>query len=260
MVNKLEKLTVENEKFYEECKDKLNKRLGIAHEEYQSLLEDFNSQVNYVNRSNEYTAEGKINKNKEILDRFIDKVNYAALNHYADLNSQISIMLKEYEVKTLERINGLSPEIMPQLIYVTSMINNIESINDSDLLESVFDYICLESNFSDEMVNLVYLKARSILNNNIPNVDVGQDSNNKTVDVVKATERGRNRTKISNIINKIEKYKMDYLKELESIANTFKLGASNKKYPGNIYSNKDIKNDFTLMSNRINNPWAKHLN
>ena len=63
MENKLERLISENEKFYEECKNKLNKRLGIANEEYQSLLKDFNSQVDYINRSNEYTAEGKINKN-----------------------------------------------------------------------------------------------------------------------------------------------------------------------------------------------------
>ena len=33
MTNKLENLTVENEKFYEECKNKLNKRLGVAKDE-----------------------------------------------------------------------------------------------------------------------------------------------------------------------------------------------------------------------------------
>lgn len=56
MESKLERLISENEKFYEEGKNKLNKRLGIANEEYQSLLKDFNSQVDYINRSNEYTA------------------------------------------------------------------------------------------------------------------------------------------------------------------------------------------------------------
>ena len=63
MTNKLENLTVENEKFYEECKNKLNKRLGVAKDEYLVLLEDFNNQVDYVNKSSEYTPEGKINKN-----------------------------------------------------------------------------------------------------------------------------------------------------------------------------------------------------
>ena len=255
MINKLEQLIVENENFYEEHKNKLNKRLGVANEEYRSLLKDFNSQVDFVNRSNEYTPEGKINKNNEILDRFIDKVNCAALNHYADLNSEMSIILKEYEIKRLEKVNGLNPEIMPQLIYVNSMISNITSINDADMLESVFDYICLENNFSDEMINIVYLKARNILNNNIPNVDVGQEKPNKGVDVIEVANRAKNRTKIKNIVNKIEKYKKDYLKDFESIASTFKLGATNKKYPGTLYFNKDIRNDFTLMSNRINDPW-----
>lgn len=254
MINRLDQITVENEKFYEESKNKLNKKLGIANEEYQTLLNDFNSQIDYVNRNNEYTKEGKANKNNEILNRFIDKVNYAALNHYADLNSEVSIILKEYEIKKLENVTGLNAEIMPQLIYVTSMINNIKSINDSDLLESVFDYICVENNFSDELVNLVYLKARNILNNESPKV--GQDNDNK-IDVVEASNRGRNRTKISNIINKIEKYKTDYLKEFESIASTFKLGAETKKYPASLYLNKDIKSEFTLISNKINNPWKK---
>lgn len=249
MINKLEQIIVENEKFYEDSKNKLNKRLGIANEEYQTLLNDFTNQVKYVNESTEYSSEGKKNKNNEILNTFIDKVNYAALNHYADLNSEASIILKEYEIKRLEKVRGLNSEIMPQLIYVTSMINNIKSINDSDLLESVFDYICVENNFTDELVNLVYLKARNILNNEIPKV--GQDNK------IETSKRSRDRAKISNIINKIEKYKTDYLKELESIASTFKIGAETKKYPGNLYLNKDIKSEFTLMANKFNNPWKK---
>ena len=257
MINKLEKLTVENEKFYEECKNKLNKRLGVAKDEYLVLLEDFNNQVDYVNKSSEYTPEGKINKNNEILNRFIDKVNYAALNHWEYLNNEISIILKEYEVKKLEKTNGLNPEIMPQLMYVTTMVSNITSINDADLLESVFDYICLENNFSDEMVNIVYLKARNIINNNVPSVDMGEEKPNKTVDVVEASKRGRNRSKVNKIINTIENYKKDYLSEFENIAKTFKAGATNKKYPGTLYVNKDINSDFTSMVNRFNNPWKR---
>ena len=249
MTNKLENLTVENEKFYEECKNKLNKRLGVAKDEYLVLLEDFNNQVDYVNKSSEYTPEGKINKNNEILNRFIDKVNYAALNHWEYLNNEISIILKEYKVKKLKKTNDLNTEIMPQLMYVTTMVSNITSINDADLLESVFDYICLENNFSDEMVN--------IINNDIPSVDTGEEKTNKTVDVIEASKRGRNRSKVNEIINKIEKYKKDYLNELEAIANTFKLGASRKQYPGSLHLNKDIKNDFTLMTNRMNNPWKR---
>lgn len=257
MTNKLEKLTIENEKFYEECKNKLNERLSVAKDEYQALLEDFNNQVNYVNRNSEYTPEGKINKNNEILNRFIDKVNYAAINHWDYLNREISIILKEYEIKTLEKINGLNSEIMPQLMYVTTMVSNITSINDADLLESVFDYICLEDNFSDEMVNIVYLKARNIINNDIPNVDTGEEKPNKTVDVIEASKRGRNRSKVNKIISEIEKYKKDYLNEFEAIANTFKLGALRNQYPGSLHLNRDIKNDFTLISNRMNNPWKR---
>lgn len=257
MINKLEELTIENEKFYEECKNKLNERLSVAKDEYQALLEDFNNQVNYVNRSNEYTPEGKINKNNEILNRFIDKVNYAAINHWDYLNREISIILKKYEIKTLEKINGLNSEIMPQLMYVTTMVSNITSINDADLLESVFDYICLEDNFSDEMVNIVYLKARNIINNDIPNVDTGEEKPNKTVDVIEASKRSRNRSKVNKIISEIEKYKKDYLNEFEAIANTFKLGASRNQYPGSLHLNRDIKNDFTLMTNRMNNPWKR---
>ncbi|WP_066889377.1 hypothetical protein [Clostridium nigeriense] len=255
MENKLEQLINENEKFYEERKNKLNKRLGVANEEYQSLLKDFNRQVDYINKSTEYSPEGKINKNKEILDRFIDKVNYAALNHYADLNNEMAIILKEYEIKTLEKINGLNPKIMPQLMYVNTMISNITSINDADILESVFNYICLDSNFSDEMVNIVYLKARNILNNDIPNVDAGQEKTNKVIDVVEASKRGKNRTKIQDIVSKIEKYKTDYTNEFQKISNTFKSGALRRQYPGSLYLNKDIKNDFTLISSRINDPW-----
>lgn len=254
MINKLEELTIEKEKQYKEYKSKIEEKLTLARNEYQTLLQDFNNQVKYINESTEYSPEGKNNKNNEILNRFIDKVNYAATNHYGSLNTTVSMILKEYEVKKLENVSKLTNESMPQLIYVNSMINNITGINDADILESVFDYVCSEYNFNDELVNMVYLKARNILNNDIPNIEQGSDNK---IDVVQASNRGRNRTKISNIINEIENYKKDYIKEFESIANTFKSGASNKKYPGNIYFNKDIKNDFTLMSNRINNPWKK---
>ena len=35
-------------------------------------------------------------------------------------------------------------------------------------------------------------------------------------------------------------YKKDYLSEFENIAKTFKAGATNKKYPGTLYTNKEV--------------------
>lgn len=266
--NVLEQRITAKEEYFSGVKAKLEQRLGDANAEYSSLLGDFRNQVNYIKNDNTLSKEGKKIKGDEIRTRFINKVNAAARNHFEILQTDIDIALNEIQIKKLKNFKGLNTEMLPQLIYVNSMLSSINGLGDADLLESIFNYASIEGNFSDEIVNMVYLKARNLINTNEESKsdknEVGDKSgtvgsyvvNRNMSDVINAQNIATNITKIKSIITKINRYKKDYTKELIGFRRCFTGGSNNKKYPDNLYMCKDPRGDFRLPGEiDINNPW-----
>lgn len=255
--NVLEQIITAKEEYFSGVKAKLEQRLGDANAEYSSLLGDFRNQVNYIQNDNTLSKEGKKIKGDEIKTRFINKVNAAARNHFEILQTDVDIALNEIQIKKLENFKGLNTETLPQLIYVSSMLSSINGLGDADLLESVFSYASTEGNFSDEIVNMVYLKARNLINTN----EESKSDENEVGDtsaIVNSMKGGTNRSKVNSIIFKINKYKKDYTDELIGFRRCFSRGANNKKYPGNLYVCKDPRGDFRLpVEIDTNNPWNR---
>ena len=253
-INILDQKTKENESIYTDAKAKLEEILGKASSEYGALLKDYKGQIAYIQNDNMVTKEGKLVKSKEIQERFIGKAHVAMVNHYESLHIEIDIALKKDEIRKLENMRGLTPEMLPQLIYVNSMLNSISSVNDVDLLDSVFSYSSLDGNFSDEIINMVNLKARNLLNNVTPATQEG--TNNEKI--MAAMNSAGNNTKLNKIIEKINKYKVDYSKDLKIIRDGFKRDFNQKKYPSSLYMSKDPKQDFSLPGQlNPNDPWNR---
>lgn len=253
--NVLEQRITAKEEYFSGVKAKLEQRLGDANAEYSSLLGDFRNQVNYIKNDNTLSKEGKKKKSDEIRTRFINKVNAAARNHFEILQTDVDIALNEIQIKKLKNFKGLNTEMLPQLIYVNSMLSSINGLGDADLLESVFSYASIEGNFSDEIVNMVYLKARNLINTNEES-KLDENEGGDTSAIVNSMKGGTNRSKVNSIIFKINKYKKDYTDELIGFRRCFTWGANNKKYPGNLYMCKDPRGDFRLPGEiDINNPW-----
>lgn len=245
MPNMLDEKINQNEELYNSTKKELENRIGAASVDYSTLLDDFRNQISYIEKDTMLSKEGKMQKANEIRNKFIDKVNVKSLDHYSSLQAQLDIALLEEEKRKLENFKGLNSDSMPQLIYVNSMVNSISSINDADLLEDVFNYASEEGNFSDELINIIYLKARNLMNNSAEN----------TENEPNAAKSGKNISKINNIISKITKYKTNYTKELTDFKIAFKRAFNQRKYPSNLYIQRDPKDDFRLPSELDNNPW-----
>lgn len=127
-------------------------------------------------------------------------------------------------------------------------------LNHYERLHSEIDIVSMEGNFSDEVVNMVYLKARNLINNDTPIPQSGTKNDN----INAAMDRGLNRTKLNKIIEKIKNYKVDYSKELKTIKDSFKRGVAQRKYPSSLYIQRDSKQDFTLPGELdTSNPWNR---
>lgn len=150
MPNILEQRINENEELYNSTKKELEGWISAANVEYNTILKDYNGQIEYIQQDNMLSKDGKIKKANEIRNTFIDKSTGKGLIYFAALEKSLNNAIEKDEERRLENFKGLNSEMMPQLLYVNSMINSISSLNDADLLEDVFNYASEEGNFSDE--------------------------------------------------------------------------------------------------------------
>ncbi|MFU7518222.1 hypothetical protein, partial [Clostridium sp. HCS.1] len=70
MENMMENIIAKNEKNYNDFKGELEGIFKSSNSEYNSMLNDYNSQINYIKIDNGYSAEGKSRENKKINDIF----------------------------------------------------------------------------------------------------------------------------------------------------------------------------------------------
>ena len=294
MENMIDKIISKNEKKYNDFKSEIEGILKNANSEYSSMLSDYNNQIEYVKNDNGYSQEGKIRENKKINDKFNEKLKNKA-NEYCDkliskIDNELSKREKEelesyidendknyYTKKILNEITKqhLTSNMIVQLTYVNSMLNSINSIDDADMLEYIYKYACVDKNFSDEIINMIYLKARNIIklpmeknDNSIVSMSSdGQEviGNNDSEQQMKAINFSQNKSKISNIIEKIKKYNYDYSSDINYFKESFISVQKRGYYPTGLYSSNDIKRDFNKniidtwgRKEKSNDPWAKY--
>lgn len=244
----LEQKINENEESYNSTKQVLEARLGMANGDYNIILKDFNSQIGYIKNNTMLSKEGKEQQTNELRGNFITKAKSKSIDHFGSLQKSLDIAIKNTEIKTIENYKGMTTDSMPQLMYVNSMVSSISSLNDADSLADVFRYASEECNFSDELINMVHMKAKNLINNHVK----AKPDENPNINITNNMETSKNRKTIEKIISKIDKYKKNYSKDYTDLKTNFSRAINSGKYPSSLYIQRDIKNDFTEKKD----PWS----
>jgi hypothetical protein len=242
MSDVLEQKINENEESYNSVKKDLENKIGVANGDYSSLLKDFNSQIGYIQNNTMLSKEGKDQQTNELRNSFTIKAKAKSLDHFAKLQLALDDAINTDQLKRVENYKIMTAESMPQLMYVSTMVNQISSFNDVDLLEDVFKYASEGCNFSDELINMVHIKARNLINNHV-NAEIDVNTRNSNT-IQAAMKIGNDRTKIQKIISKIDNYKKNYNKEFTDLKSSFARAVNQGKYPSSLYIQRDIKADF----------------
>lgn len=255
----------ENEKVYTDGKAALEEIISKANSEYNKLLNEYKTRIQNVKNDSMLTDEGKRDKGTKLHEEYLKKAKDAAakyVNQLQDKNTDIIKAIEEEKVKNNEILKG---QKMPQIIYVSCMMNNINQLQDVPMLKEVFDYACLEDNFSSEVMNLIYLKANSLLNTlNNSQVKIVDETQSKAQERVINQEGAINNTisdsklitTLQAILTEINKFKHDYIYEFKEFEHRFKSWLSRGEYPRNLIIAADIRRDFAL-DNKLNknDPW-----
>lgn len=292
MSNMVEQIIAQNEKKYNDFKGELENIFKSANDEYNSMLKDYKRQIDYIKNDNGYSNEGKARENKKINNIFAQKVSDKAKEYYdkliAKTDTELNKREKEeaesyidkndenyYKKKILNEITKqhLNSNMLVQLTYVNSMLNSITSLEDADMLEYVYKYASVDKNYSDEIINMIYLKARNILNapvkrkDNTINVkmpDGTVESLNANQDSLDTVHIVQNKSKVGKIIEDFERYNYDYLSDISKLKNSFLSGKNRGEYPRNFYMSNDPKRDFNTNivntwgeAKKSNDPWSR---
>lgn len=278
MPNILQQKIEENEKVYTDAKAGLEKIMGVANTTYSSLLKDYRSQIEYIKNDSMLTSDGKKAQATKVHDNFIKKVNDKAIEYTKSLQDSADATLKLIDENKAKNNEVLKGQKIPQIIYVSAMTNSINNLQDAPMLKEIFEYGCLDDNFSTEVMNLIYMKANSLLNaaNDTVGGKVVDETQSKaqerilndSVNVNKIISNGKLKTMLTAIVTEINKYKHDYIKEFSDFKSTFTYWGKNNKYPQNLYMAIDPRNDFKLegilnskdpwnITNKISDPWRR---
>ncbi|UZW13826.1 hypothetical protein OSC52_18650 [Clostridium pasteurianum] len=266
MENILQQKIQENEKVYTDSKAELEKIIGAADASYNSFSKEYKSQIEYIKNDSMLTSEGKEAQVKKVHDNFLKKVTDQAVECTNLLQISAFATLKLIDDNKTKNKDVLKGQKIPQIIYVSAMMNSISQLQDASMLKEVFEYACLEDNFSTEVINLIYMKANSLLNaaNNVIGGQVVDETPSKaqerilndSTNVNKIISNGKFKTTLAEMVTEINKYKNDYTKELNDFKSTFESWGRRKLYPQSLYTAADPRDDFKIedISNK-NDPW-----
>eukprot|EP00825_Cyclidium_porcatum_P005628 TRINITY_DN12759_c0_g2_i1.p1 TRINITY_DN12759_c0_g2~~TRINITY_DN12759_c0_g2_i1.p1 ORF type:complete len:235 (-),score=52.30 TRINITY_DN12759_c0_g2_i1:12-716(-) len=229
--NMLKQKIEENEKVYTDAKAGLEKIISAANATYNSFLKDYNSQIEYIKNDSMLTSDGKKAQATKVHDSFIAKVNSKIAEYTKSLQDSAEATINLIDENKAKNNEVLKGQKIPQIIYVSAMINSINQLQDAPMLKEIFEYGCLDDNFSTEVMNLIYMKANSLLNaanDTIGGKVVDETQSkaqerilNESVNVNKIISNGKLKTMLTAIVIEINKYKHDQIKEISNLKTTF---------------------------------------
>lgn len=261
----------ENEKVYADGKAALEEIISKANSEYNKLLNEYKTRIQNVKDDSMLTDEGKRDKGTKLHEEYLKKAKDAATKYVKQLQDKNTDIIKSIEGEKVKNNEILKGQKMPQIIYVSCMMNNINQLQDVPMLKEVFDYACLEDNFSSEVMNLIYLKANSLFNASSGyETKVSDETQTKSQANVINNVRSKvdYNTILKAILTEINKFKHDYINEFKEFEDRFKNWLSRGEYPRNLVIAADIRRDFALdnklnkndpwnQSKKVVNPWAR---
>lgn len=249
------KQRIESKKgMYDKLIENLNKDIAAAQKDYSGICNDYGKELGHIRHNSNLSKEGKRAEAKALQELYFGRVNSYGEKHLNSLIVTLNAWEQLYEESKKTNDKYLIGKKLPQLMYVTSMLNSIDS---PELLNEMFEYVCDEENFSDELVNLVQAKANSMMKaydkprnetieNNWGKEDKSTDehSHNAQMNII---DRMQDKKIIQNVLNEINQYKTDYSKDAAEMKQRYEGWIEAKKYPTNIHiSTNDVKRDFGI--------------
>lgn len=253
MPNVLKQRIESKKAMYDKLIENLNKDIAAAQKDYSGMCNDYGKELGYIRHNSNLSKEGKRAEAKALQELYFGRVNSYGEKHLNSLIVTLNAWDQLYDESNKTNEKYLIGKKLPQLMYVTSMLNSIDS---PELLNEMFEYVCEEENFSDELVNLVQAKANSMMraydkprNESINNhwnpedEPDKHDSNNQ----LNALDIVTSKKVIQSVLDEINQYKIDYSKDSAEMKQRFEGWIKNKKYPNNIHiSTNDVKRDFGI--------------
>lgn len=266
MPNVLKQRAESKKVMYDTLKSELDKIITVAVGEYRNNSNEYGKGLGYIRHNSSLSKEGKRLEAKKLQETYLTKIQASGVQHLTNLTKNIDGWTEKYKEPSKDP-KYLIGKRLPQLIYVTSMLNSIES---PELLNEMFEYISDEENFSDELVNLVQAKANSMMkaydkprDETINTAGANEHEHNARMNVL---DRMKDKKTIQSVIDEINQYKTDYSKDAADLKQRFEGWSENKKYPTNIYLTSDEKRDFGIPTDlaekwgtevKSNDPWNK---
>lgn len=260
--NVLKEKIEENEKVYAEGKAALEKIIEQGNKEYSKLLSNYKSECQYIKNNSMLSEAGKIEQGIKLHNDYLKKVKDAAAKYIKQLQNKNTEIIKSIESEQEKNYEVLKGQKIPQIVYVNCMMNSINSPQEAQMLKEVFDYACLEDNFSLEVMNLIYIKANSLLNQlNGYETKVSDENQTKSqTEVINNIRKNADlRTTLKAILTEINKFKHDYITEFNEFDKKFNFWLAVGQYPKNLILATDFTRDFALDPDfDKNNPWNKN--
>lgn len=235
-MNVIEATIEAKEKEFNRNKKKLEDIIKDGNNSYNNLVKEFNTQLSYVENNSYLNKDGKQAKSMELVKAYqykayveVDRVNNSLVNN-------LDIMISSLDIEKLKNKKPIPKNMLTAITYVSSMVNLINNIEDSPMLKSVYDYIGEEDNFSEEVLNLLYIKTKSMLNK----------SRDKTLNKTEAIISTNHLVVLQEVVSKLEKYKYDYIKDYEELKSRFNINKNMKKHSVNLYMSEDVKSKIKV--------------
>ena len=273
MPNVLKQRIESKKAMYDKLIENLNKDISTAQKDYSGMCNDYGKELGYIRHNSNLSKEGKRVEAKALQELYFGRVNSYGEKHLNSLIVTLNSWEQLYSESKKTNDKYLIGKKLPQLMYVTSMLNSIDS---PELLNEMLEYVSDEENFSDELVNLVYVKANSMMkaydkprNEAIENNwDQEDKSTNEHGYNAQMNVVGRMKDKkiIQNVLDEINHYKTDYAKDAADLKQRFDGWIKNKEYPMNLYLKADVRRDFGIPSDlkegwgvekKSTDPWSR---
>ncbi|HAR84913.1 MAG TPA: hypothetical protein DCR69_04215 [Clostridium sp.] len=274
MPNVLKQRISSKQAMYDKLIEALNKDIATAKKDYSTMCNDYGKGVGHIRHNSNLSKEGKKVEAKKHQELFIGRVQSYGEKHLNSLLVTVNAWEQLCKESNATNDKYLIGKKLPQLMYVTTMLNLIDS---PELLNEMFEYVCDDENFSNELVNLVQAKANSMMkaydkprNETVDNRWESKDesTNEHTANAqMNVIDRMKYKKIIQGILDEINQYKTDYSKDAAEMKQRFEGWIESKKYPTNIFvSTNDEKRDFGIPEDladkwgaetKTNDPWNK---
>lgn len=217
---------------YDEDISKVNQAFACAAGVYNRIYNEFKANVDNIKNDPYLNRQGKDAKLKENGTKYMEKAKEKAKKHIKSIISEIDIAQSNIAKRQMKR-ESIPKSSTSQIMFMMSMLDKVNDVSDIKILDYLYDYACDESNFGEEVIALLYIKADDVY---------------KKAMKEQGTSTQYNIPQLERMLNKIKEYNHDYEKDIIDLKNRIDYYDSMGHFPM-INGSVNIINTFRHVSN-----------